>query len=160
MRRRIEAELLRHRAKPGESTHLRCALELGVTAGFVSTFLREGSIVAADLGRAVWGDQTWRSSRLAQALRDARRSQAVDDHPLVEPLSEKERQVLQFLPTHLSAIEIAAQAFVSVNTLRTHIKGIYRKLGVNTGPTPFAAPSLGLITKRRARPATPITREA
>ena len=66
------------------------------------------------------------------ASRSARRSQPVDDHPLVEPLSEKERQVLQFLPTHLSAIEIARQSFVSVNTLRTHIKGIYRKLGVNT----------------------------
>ena len=153
MRRRIEAELLRHRAQPGEATHLRRALELGVTAGYVFTFLREGPLFTADLGRAVWAEPSWRSSRLAQALRDRSATLPVDDHLLVEPLSEKERQVLQFLPTHLSAIEIAAQAFVSVNTLRTHIKGIYRKLGANTRSEAVRrAEALGLISDTVRRP--------
>ena len=150
MRRRIEAELLRHRANAGESAHLRSALDLGVAAGYVSTYLREGPVVVADLRRAVWGEQRWRSSRLATALRDGPERPPVVDQPLVEPLSEKELQVLQFLPTHLSAIEIAKQSFVSVNTLRTHIKGIYRKLDVNTRSQAVRrAEALGLIVDNR-----------
>ena len=55
----------------------------------------------------------------------------------------------QFLPTHLSAIEIARQAYVSVNTLRTYIKGIYRKLGVNSrSEAVHRAEALGLVGAR------------
>ena len=94
------------------------------------------------------GGPEWRSSRLATVLRDGPGRRPVDDDPLAEPLSEKERQVLQFLPTHLSAIEIARQIFVSVNTLRTHIKAIYRKLDVNTRSQAVRrAETLGLITE-------------
>jgi LuxR family maltose regulon positive regulatory protein len=145
--RLIEAELVRHQAHPFESVHLHRALELGVDEGFVSTFVREGAVVRADLGRAVWATPSWRSSRLARALRDIPTSPTiVNADPLVEPLSVKEAQVLQFLHTHLSAIEIARQMFVSVNTVRTHIKGIYRKLGVSTRTDAVRrAVALGLI---------------
>jgi LuxR family maltose regulon positive regulatory protein len=147
--RQIEAELVRHRARPLETTHLRRALELGVSAGFVSTYLREGPVVTADVGRAVWSEHRWRSSNLATALRDRPAHRPVTDDPLVEPLTEKEHQVLQFLTTHLSAIEIARHSFVSVNTLRTHIKGIYRKLGVNTRSDAVRrAHALGLVTEQ------------
>ena len=140
---------------------MRRALELGVTAGFVSTFLREGPVVGADVGRAVWAEQRWRSSGLALALRERPERQPVDDHPLVEPLTEKERQVLQFLTTHLSAIEIARQMFVCVNTLRTHIKGIYRKLGVNTRSQAVRrAEALGLVTGQGRRPEAAAPRAA
>ena len=150
-RRLIEAELVRHREQAGDGTHLRRAIELGVTEGFVSTFLREGPSVTADLRRAVWAEPSWRSSRLAIALRDQPVGHPVEGRPLVEPLSEKERQVLQFLPSHLSAIEIARQSFVSVNTLRTHIKGIYRKLGVNSRSEAVRrAEALGLVGERTA----------
>jgi LuxR family transcriptional regulator, maltose regulon positive regulatory protein len=49
---------------------------------------------------------------------------------LLEPLSERERAVLRLLPALLSNPEIAAELFVSVNTVKTHIKTIYRKLDV------------------------------
>jgi LuxR family maltose regulon positive regulatory protein len=48
---------------------------------------------------------------------------------LLDPLSERERQVLRYLPTLLSSAEIAGELFVSVNTVKTHIRHIYRKLG-------------------------------
>jgi LuxR family transcriptional regulator, maltose regulon positive regulatory protein len=51
--------------------------------------------------------------------------------PLVVPLSEREQVVLRYLPSMLSAGEIAAELFVSVNTVKTHIKSIYRKLDAN-----------------------------
>jgi LuxR family transcriptional regulator, maltose regulon positive regulatory protein len=51
-----------------------------------------------------------------------------DDEPLIEPLSERERIVLRYLTSALSNVEIADELYVSVNTVKTHIKSIYRKL--------------------------------
>ena len=51
---------------------------------------------------------------------------------LLDPLSERERGVLRLLPTLLSYPEIAAELFVSVNTVKTHVKTIYRKLDVTS----------------------------
>ena len=52
--------------------------------------------------------------------------------PLPDPLSEREMDVLRALHSDMSGPEIAASLFVSLNTLRTHSKNIYSKLGVNT----------------------------
>jgi LuxR family transcriptional regulator, maltose regulon positive regulatory protein len=46
-----------------------------------------------------------------------------------EPLTDRELVVLRLLPTKLSQGEIANELYVSVNTVRTHIQVIYRKLG-------------------------------
>ncbi|MCU0486608.1 MAG: LuxR C-terminal-related transcriptional regulator [Anaerolineales bacterium] len=51
--------------------------------------------------------------------------------PLFEALSERELEVLRLLNGPLSTPEIAGQLVVSVNTVRTHIKNIYGKLGVH-----------------------------
>ncbi len=50
---------------------------------------------------------------------------------LIEPLSERELEVLKLLRTELSGPEIASQLVVSPNTFRTHTKNIFSKLGVN-----------------------------
>ena len=49
---------------------------------------------------------------------------------LLEPLSPREQAVLRYLPTMMSNREIAGELFVSGNTVKTHLKSIYRKLGV------------------------------
>ena len=46
-------------------------------------------------------------------------------------MSERELDVLRLLATELSGPEIAGQLSVSLNTVRTHTKNIYGKLGVN-----------------------------
>lgn len=51
--------------------------------------------------------------------------------PLPEPLSESEIRVLRHLPTNLAASEIATELFVSVNTVYTHMRHVYAKLGVH-----------------------------
>ena len=55
-----------------------------------------------------------------------------DAAPLQEPLSESELRVLRYLPTNLPAPEIAAELFVSLNTIRTHLRNVYAKLGVHS----------------------------
>jgi LuxR family maltose regulon positive regulatory protein len=50
---------------------------------------------------------------------------------LVEPLTGREREVLTYLPTLMSNVEIAEGMHLSVNTVKTHLKAIYRKLGVD-----------------------------
>ncbi len=47
----------------------------------------------------------------------------------IEPLSGRERQVLGYLPSHLSTRQIAAAIYLSPNTVKTHLKAIYRKMG-------------------------------
>jgi LuxR family transcriptional regulator, maltose regulon positive regulatory protein len=50
---------------------------------------------------------------------------------VVEPLSEREREVLRHVSAMESTAEIASEMYISVNTVKTHLKSIYRKLAVS-----------------------------
>jgi ATP/maltotriose-dependent transcriptional regulator MalT len=50
---------------------------------------------------------------------------------LREQLSHRETEVLRYLPSVLTAGEIGAELYVSVNTVKAHLRSIYRKLGVS-----------------------------
>jgi len=66
--------------------------------------------------------------------------------PLAEPLSERELEVLKLLGTELSGPEIADRLSVSLNTVRTHTKNIYSKLGVSSRRAAIRrAEELGLL---------------
>ena len=47
---------------------------------------------------------------------------------MVEPLTEREREVLRHLSGLLSTAEIASEMYISINTVKTHLEHIYRKL--------------------------------
>jgi LuxR family maltose regulon positive regulatory protein len=55
----------------------------------------------------------------------------VSDSEWIEPLSERELEVLQLIAEGLSRQEIASQLVLSLNTVKTHARNIYSKLGVN-----------------------------
>jgi LuxR family maltose regulon positive regulatory protein len=75
-----------------------------------------------------------------------------DAEPLQEPLSESELRVLRYLPTNLLASEIAAELFVSRNTIRTHMRNVYLKLGVHSrGDAVMRARELGLLSPTTLR---------
>jgi LuxR family maltose regulon positive regulatory protein len=66
--------------------------------------------------------------------------------PLLEPLSKSEIRVLRYLPTHLSMPEIANELYVSLNTVRTHMRHLYTKLGTHRrAETVERAQALGLL---------------
>jgi LuxR family maltose regulon positive regulatory protein len=69
-----------------------------------------------------------------------------------ESLSAREREVLGFLPTNLTAAEIAAQLVLSVHTVKTHLRSLYAKLGVHRRADAVdRARALGLLAPDRHR---------
>ena len=71
------------------------------------------------------------AGELLSALEEQAAVRRPGGEPLLEPLSGRELAVLRFLPTLMSNSEIASEMFVSVNTVKTHLKHIYRKLDVS-----------------------------
>jgi len=114
------------------------AVLLAEPEGYVRVFAGEGHAMAALLSRTRQRDAVY-VRRLVDACaphtpRSPESGPArtpVADH-LVDPLSERELQVLRLLGTDLDGPDIARHLMVSLNTLRTHTKNIYAKLGVNS----------------------------
>jgi DNA-binding CsgD family transcriptional regulator len=69
------------------------------------------------------------------------------------PLTESETRVLRYLPTHMSAAEIAAELRLSPNTVRTHLRHLYRKLGAHSRHEAVQrARAIGLLAGSSRRP--------
>ena len=65
---------------------------------------------------------------------------------LHEPLSDSEKRILRYLPTNLSVPEIADQTYLSVNTVKTHMRHLYGKLGAHSrGKAVERARGLGML---------------
>ncbi len=115
------------------------ALTLAEPEGYVRIFADEGLPMAELLSdAAAQGIMPNYVDRLLSAFEEQRDvhptppgKQSVSLQPLVEPLSERELEVLRLLRTELNGPEIAQTLMVSLNTMRTHTKNIYNKLGVN-----------------------------
>ncbi|MFI5003549.1 MAG: LuxR C-terminal-related transcriptional regulator [Solirubrobacterales bacterium] len=72
---------------------------------------------------------------------------------LAEPLTEREQRILRYLPTMLSNAEIGAEIFVSLNTVKTHLRSIYRKLeATGRADAVEKARRLGLLPSGIKRP--------
>ena len=70
-----------------------------------------------------------------------------------EPLTHSETRVLRHLPTHMGTPEIAAELFLSANTVKTHLRHLYRKLGAhNRREAVQHARAIGLLTAPARRP--------
>lgn len=106
------------------------AVEQAAQAGILQTVASEGADILELIERAAWRvPKPW-----LERLRRAAGASSLRVHlpKLIDPLTERERDVLRFLPSRLTIREIADELFVSVNTLKFHLKVIYRKLGVSS----------------------------
>ena len=76
-------------------------------------------------------------------------------------LTQSETRVLRYLPTHMSAPEIAAELYLSPNTVKTHLRHVYQKLGTHSRHEAVQrAWAIGLFTPSFRRPATTASRTA
>ncbi|HUB22756.1 MAG TPA: LuxR C-terminal-related transcriptional regulator [Streptosporangiaceae bacterium] len=80
------------------------------------------------------GDPAVRVAELADLLGDVKTPVPPAAEPPWpgEPLTQGETRVLRYLPTHLGAPEIAAELCLSANTVKTHLRHLYRKLGAHS----------------------------
>jgi LuxR family maltose regulon positive regulatory protein len=127
-------QTLAHQARgdlPTALASLQRALTLSGPEGYVRVFVHEGPPMATLL-KAV-AKQGIAPSYVRRLLAAVNKTD--DGTPksqgLIEPLSERELDVLRLLGTDLGGPDIARQLIVSLNTVRTHTKNIYAKLGVN-----------------------------
>ncbi|HLF75142.1 MAG TPA: LuxR C-terminal-related transcriptional regulator [Anaerolineales bacterium] len=116
---------------------LERALTLAEPEGYVRIFLDEGPPMAGLLletaGRGIMPDYT---GKLLEAFNDERHRSEGDSplpasQPLIEPLSQRELEILRLFKTELSGPEIAHELVIALSTVRTHTKSIYSKLNVN-----------------------------
>ena len=108
------------------------ALKLAQPEGFARVFLDEGDFVA-DLLKEI--EVRGQGTEFERGLLNTLTPSVGKPRPpadLVDPLSERELEVLRMLRTELSAPEIAQHLHISVTTMRTHTRNIYSKLGVHS----------------------------
>ena len=114
------------------------AIELSEPEGFLRVFLNEGKrakVLLLQLRQTkIPANVMIYSARLADAFEE--KTAVVSDlnlpDGLIEPLSERELEVLHLIADGLSNPEIAARLYLSVNTLRAHTTHIYQKLSVHS----------------------------
>ncbi len=144
-----------HRGRGAESAAvdaLERALALAEPEGYVRVFVEEGTALAPLLRTVTrgGGHSSYTRSLLAGTAN-------VDDGQstqtgLVAPLSSRELDVLRLLGTDLDGPGIARHLVVSVNTVRTHTKNIYAKLGVTSRRAAIGrAAELGLLPRGSRR---------
>jgi LuxR family transcriptional regulator, maltose regulon positive regulatory protein len=149
MRDRLAGELLLARAAiesgEGAAGHVMVAVGLAAPEQLVRVFLEEGPAVARLARAAAESLGTEPGTNLAVALGSPPLSHATPRQSAAI-LTERELSVLRFLPSHLTAGGIARECFLSVNTVKTHMKSIYAKLGTaSRSETVDRARLLGLL---------------
>ena len=108
------------------------AVEMASADGLLQTVAAEGAAVLDLVEQAAWrAPEPW-LDRLRRAMAEARNLGAPSAPDLIEPLTDRERDVLRFLPSRLTVREIADELYISANTMKFHLRVIYRKLGVNS----------------------------
>jgi ATP/maltotriose-dependent transcriptional regulator MalT len=127
---------------------LQDALTLAEASGFQQSVVNEGprlwTLLKSLPTRGRLGEYVARLLSAADGVVPPPR--APNQDTLIEPLSDRELTVLRYLASKLNGTEIADTLYVSVNTVRSHIKAIYRKLGVNNRAEAVRhGESLGLI---------------
>jgi LuxR family maltose regulon positive regulatory protein len=149
----------------GALAALQRAVALAEPEGYVSVFVDAGEAMA-DLLEALAkqgsasdyvdrllesvGTETHETEAQGARTRRTRGHSTPAQQRLLEPLSERELQVLRFLSSELDGPDIARELLVSLNTLRTHTKNIYAKLGANNRRSAVRrAEELDLLSRRR-----------
>ncbi len=120
------------RDMPAALEALHHAMKLAEPQGYVRVFADEGPAVATLLKALVRKDvDSGYVRRLVNATTRAGRPAPAGTGEFAEPLSDREFDVLRLLATDLDGPDIARQLHVSLNTMRTHSRNIFRKLQVN-----------------------------
>jgi LuxR family maltose regulon positive regulatory protein len=136
----------------GALASLHRAVALAEPEAYVRVFIDEGPPMAALLRLAAKQRNGPGYIRRLLAAVVTVEGRATVKQTLIEPLSERELEVLRLLESDLDGPEIGRQLTVSVATVRSHTRSIYAKLGVNSRRAAVRrAGELGLLSRTRDR---------
>lgn len=132
-RHEVVRDLLRARAADDRDEAVRwvtAGVERAAGRGLLQTVASEGAEVVALVERAAWRASREWLDRLRRAAVPSAGAPTPAGDDRVATLTARERDVLRLLAGRLTVREIAGELYVSPNTLKFHLKTIYRKLGV------------------------------
>jgi DNA-binding CsgD family transcriptional regulator len=119
-------------------SRLERALAIAEPGGFIRTFADEGPpmgrVLYEALSREIAPDYVRRLLAAFPSVEPEQREPSKSQAPeteLIEPLSERELEVLQLIAEGLTNREIASRLFLSLNTVKTHTRNVYGKLDVH-----------------------------
>ena len=148
-------QALAHQARgdiPAALAALQRALTLAEPEGYVRVFVDEGPPMASLLRAAAKQGIARDYVRRLLAAGTATEDTSPIKQALIDPLSERELDVLRLLGTELDGPAIARELMVSLNTVRTHTKHIYAKLAVTSRRAAVRrAAELDLVSRTRNR---------
>ncbi|GAA1959642.1 LuxR C-terminal-related transcriptional regulator [Agromyces allii] len=136
-------------SRPTALEFVEAALDQAEPDGLTAVFL-ESDPVVLDLVAELAAER----GGLAEAIvaLSPHRALADANSGLTEPLTDRELEILGYLPDHSTTAELAGRCFVSINTMKTHTAHIYRKLGVNGRSAAIArARELGVLAPQLSR---------
>ncbi len=107
---------------------LEQALAIAEPSGYIRIVLDQGPPIQKLLEKV---KRTTYINKLLSQFQPAGRQPVAPPQSLIDPLSERELEILRLLPTNLTTPEMAAELYISVSTVRSHIKSIYSKLNVH-----------------------------
>ena len=114
------------------------ALSVGKDDGYVRSFIDHGQTMEDILKKAIRAGievdyaNTLLSTMNTDLLKNGTQPKIQESSDYIEPLTDREIEVLRILSTELSVPEIADELVITVGTLRTHIKRIYSKLDAHS----------------------------
>ena len=132
--------------------NLERALTLAESGGYVRVFVDEGPPMAHLLYEAlkqkIAPDYVQRLLK-AFSLEEPEKAKAQSpERDLIEPLSDREIEILQLIAEGLTNQEIGARLYLSLNTVKVHTRNIYGKLDVNSRTQAAArARTLGILSE-------------
>jgi LuxR family maltose regulon positive regulatory protein len=148
-------QALAHQAQgdiPSALVSLERALKLAEPEGYVRVFIEEGqpmaNLLSVAAARGILPDYTGKLLAFfeAEAQKSKEKSHLSSDQPLIEPLSERELEVLQLIAQGLSNREICERLFLAMSTVKGHNRRIFGKLEVQRRTEAIArARELGLL---------------
>jgi len=124
----VRARAIAHRDRTAAGVAVRHAMETAARRGMLQTVATEGAAVLELIELAAWCVPDEWMGRLRHALLPTWAGRDVKGP--IDELTDRERDVLRLLPSRLTLREIASELYVSQNTLKFHLRAIYRKLGV------------------------------
>jgi LuxR family maltose regulon positive regulatory protein len=135
---------------PSALLSLERALTLAEPEGYVRTFVGAGAPMKALLKR-MEGDRERMKEYIHKLLaffeEKEFQTSSFSAQPLMEPLSEREIEILQLIADGLTNQEIGSQLYLSLNTVKAHTRNIYGKLEVKSRTQAVAkARSLGILS--------------